>query len=88
MNGGKTARAGDRLHIPGRPSATILVGGNPPYRVVYDGGKTAMVIPGPDAVLQSVPFAEVAAGLPEPKPRPPSPVHLGESAGASAGEAP
>jgi uncharacterized protein DUF1918 len=56
------AAAGDRLHvrgnIVGHPERTgeILevrgAGGEPPYLVRFDDGHTALVIPGPDAIIE------------------------------------
>ena len=56
------AAVGDRLHvhanIVGQPERTGEIvevrgaGGEPPYLVRFDDGHTALVFPGPDAVIE------------------------------------
>ena len=54
--------SGDRLHVhanvvghPGRTGEIVEVrgaGGEPPYLVRFDDGHTALVFPGPDAIIE------------------------------------
>ncbi|GAA2046806.1 hypothetical protein GCM10009839_59280 [Catenulispora yoronensis] len=62
------AQAGDRLRFRsaanGYGGAEILMvrgqeRGDPPYLVRFDGGRVALVVPGPDAVLEPVPLADL-----------------------------
>ena len=56
------AAVGDRLHVhanvvghPGRTGEIVEVrgaGGEPPYLVRFDDGHTALVFPGPDAIIE------------------------------------
>ena len=56
------AVVGDRLHVhgnvvghPDRTGEIVEVrdaGGEPPYMVRYDNGRTCLVFPGPDAVIE------------------------------------
>ena len=56
------AVVGDRLHVhanivghPGRAGEIVEVrgaGGEPPYLVRFDDGHTALVFPGPDAIIE------------------------------------
>jgi Domain of unknown function (DUF1918) len=56
------AAVGDRLHVhanvmghPGRTGEIVEVrgaGGEPPYLVHFDDGHTALVFPGPDAIIE------------------------------------
>jgi Domain of unknown function (DUF1918) len=56
------AAVGDRLHVhanivghPGRAGEIVEVrgaGGEPPYLVRFDDGHTALVFPGPDAIIE------------------------------------
>jgi hypothetical protein len=56
------AVVGDRLHVhgnvvghPDRTGEIVEVrdaGGEPPYMVRYDDGRTCLVFPGPDAVIE------------------------------------
>ena len=56
------AAVGDRLHvhanIVGQPERTGEIvevrgaGGEPPYLVRFDDGHTALVFPGPDAIIE------------------------------------
>jgi Domain of unknown function (DUF1918) len=57
------AAVGDRLHVhanivghPGAPQGEIVevrgAGGEPPYLVRFDDGHTALMFPGPDAIIE------------------------------------
>ena len=59
------AAVGDRLHVHastvGQPERTGEIvevrgaGGEPPYLVRFDDGHTALVFPGPDAIIEHPP---------------------------------
>jgi hypothetical protein len=65
------AVVGDRLHVrgnavghPDRIGVIVEVrdsGGAPPYMVQFDDGRTCLIFPGPDAVVEQAPKKTRAA---------------------------